>query len=121
MARAGKTSNCSNALPIRPASVISLTIPVYQSTAAEPIRSKVKAVIQEALSKSSSILQDPEPEIGIETFDSHNIILAVRPYIHPDDYWDATFEVYGLIKNAFNEAGIKAAYSEGVELGPIGD
>jgi len=82
---------------------------------------KVKAVIQEALSKSSSILQDPEPEIGIETFDSHNIILAVRPYIHPDDYWDATFEVYGLIKNAFNEAGIKAAYSEGVELGPIGD
>ena len=82
---------------------------------------KVKAVIQEALSKPSSILQNPEPEIGIETFDSHNIILVVRSYIHPYDYWDAIFEVYRLIKNAFNEAGIKAEYSEGVELGLIGN
>lgn len=82
---------------------------------------KVKKVIKEALSKSRYVIQDQEALIGIETYDSHNIVLAIRPYIKPDDYWDATFEIYGLVKNEFNKNDIKAAYSEGVELGPIGD
>ncbi len=82
---------------------------------------KVKKVIKEALSKSQYVIQDLEALIGIETYDSHNIILAIRPYIKPDNYWNATFEIYGLVKNEFNKNNIKAAYSEGVELGPIGD
>lgn len=82
---------------------------------------KVKSVIEEALSRSQYILPEPAAQIGIETYDSHNIVLAVRPYINPDDYWDATFEVYGQIKQAFSENDVKAAYSEGVELGPIGN
>jgi len=45
---------------------------------------------------------EPAAHIEIETYDSHSIILAVRPYIHPDDYWDATYEVYAKIKSAFN-------------------
>ncbi len=81
---------------------------------------KVKQVIQEALNRCDSILKDPVPHIGIVTYDSHNIVVAVRPYIHPDNYWDATFEVYGAIKQSFSENGIQAAYSEGVELGAIG-
>jgi len=82
---------------------------------------KVEKVIKEALGRSKYILKEPAAQIGIETYDSHNIVLAVRPYINPDDYWDATFEVYGQIKQAFNQHGVMAAYSEGVELGPIGD
>lgn len=82
---------------------------------------KVKEVIQEALDKSEFVLKDRAASIGIEEYESHNIVVAVRPYIHPDDYWNATFEVYGLIKGAFHKHGIRAAYSEGVELGPIGD
>jgi len=81
---------------------------------------RVKEVIQGALKKSEYINWTKEPKIGIETYDSHNIVLAIRPYILPDNYWDATYEIYGLIKSAFSAADIKAAYSEGVELGPIG-
>lgn len=81
---------------------------------------RVKEIIINALKSCDSILQTPEPHIGIEAYDSHNITLAVRPYIHPDNYWKSTFEVYSKIKEAFNEHGVKAAYSEGVELGPIG-
>ncbi len=81
---------------------------------------RVKEVIQKALNESDFILKDKEPFIGIEEYESHNIVVAVRPYIIPDHYWEATFEVYGKIKKAFHEHGIKAAYSEGVELGPIG-
>ena len=82
---------------------------------------KVKEVIQEALRQSEYVLNERPATIGIEEYESHNIVVAVRPYILPDHYWDATFEVYGLIKQAFHKHGIKAAYSEGVELGPIGN
>lgn len=81
---------------------------------------KVKTVIQSALDNSAYVLKEPAAQIGIETYDSHNIVLAIRPYINPDDYWDATFEVYSKIKAAFSANNIQAAYSEGVELGDIG-
>ena len=49
-------------------------------------------------------------------YDSHNIITAVRPYLIPDDFWEVTFEVYQRIKHF-----TKTKYSEGVEMGNIGD
>lgn len=82
---------------------------------------KVKEIISEVLLKVPHVLEEPAPEIGIETFDSHNIILAVRPYTHPDNYWEVTFAAHERIKAAFSEHGIQVAYSEGVEMGKIGD
>jgi small conductance mechanosensitive channel len=82
---------------------------------------KVKKIILDALINVKGILRDPEPMVGIESYDSHNIILAIRPFISPDDYWDVTFETHQHIKAAFSHHGIKMAYSEGVELGPIGE
>ena len=82
---------------------------------------KVKDVIIKSLQDFPLIMAEPAPLIGIESFDSHNIIVSVRPYIHPDNYWDATFEALGRIKKGFKEAGIEVAYSEGIELGKIGD
>ncbi len=81
---------------------------------------KVKQVILSALYEMPNIMQDPPPVVGIESYDSHNVILSVRPFIKPEDYWAVTFEANSKIKEAFSRAGIKVAYSEGVELGPIG-
>jgi|GEM_PF-254473 len=80
---------------------------------------KLKKVILEAL-KGYDILMHEPIMVGIDSYDTHNIILAVRPYVHPDDYWDAVYGCHERIKAAFNENGVKMAYSEGVELGPIG-
>ena len=82
---------------------------------------KVKQIILNALKNVKGILQDPGPMVGIESYDSHTIILGIRPFINPDDYWDVTFEAHQAIKAAFSHHGIKMAYSEGVELGPIGE
>lgn len=82
---------------------------------------KIKAVIEEALRNVEGILQDPAPEVGIESFDTHNIVVAVRPFIAPGNYWEGTFEVHAKVKAALSAAGIRMAYSEGVELGPIGE
>ncbi|GAB5555476.1 MAG: mechanosensitive ion channel [Saprospiraceae bacterium] len=81
---------------------------------------KVRQIISDAIASVDKVIKDMEPEIGIETYDSHNIVLAVRPFAKPDDYWEVTFEVYENIKRAFSENNIKVAYSEGVEIGKIG-
>ena len=81
----------------------------------------VKKTIMKALLSIPEVLADPEPEIGIINYDSHNIIIGIRPFIDPDHYWHVTYEAYRKIKEAFHREGIQVAYSEGVELGPIGD
>ena len=81
---------------------------------------RVSAILLEVLKGTPKVLEAPEPEVGIETYDSHSIVLAVRPYVHPDDYWEVTFDVYRRIKEAFHTHEIRVAYSEGVEIGAIG-
>lgn len=82
---------------------------------------KIKSIILEALKEVPYIMQNMETQIGIEQYDSHNIVVAVRPFINPDDYWEATFDAYSQIKQAFHQHNIQVAYSEGIELGTIGD
>ena len=81
---------------------------------------RVEAILHEVMRNAPKVLEDPAPEVGILSYDSHNIILAVRPYVLPDDYWDVRFDVYRRIKAAFHEHNINVAYSEGVEIGKIG-
>jgi small conductance mechanosensitive channel len=81
----------------------------------------IRRVILEAVNKSTYVLDEPAPMVGIESYDTHNIVVAVRPYVSPEDYWDATFEINELIKGALSTANIRMAYSEGVELGKIGE
>ncbi len=81
----------------------------------------VKSIIEKAINGTPKMLLDPSPEIGIESYDSHSIIVAVRPYCRPDDYWEVSFEVLERIKSAFHKNKIQVAYSEGVELGSIGE
>ena len=80
----------------------------------------VKQVILDALRSIDSIYQEPEPQVGIESFDTHVVVLSVRPFINPDHYWQAISDSYQAIKAAFNTNGIKIAYPEGVEMGVIG-
>lgn len=81
---------------------------------------RVRDAIMHQLTSIPKVLAEPFPEVGIERFDSHNIVIAVRPYVLPDDYWEVHFEVYERIKAAFHANNIKVAYSEGVEMGKIG-
>jgi len=82
---------------------------------------KVKTIIEKAIATIPNILETPQPEIGIEGYDSHSVQVAVRPYVEPDNYWEVTFACYENIKKAFSDHNIQVAYSEGVELGSIGE
>jgi small conductance mechanosensitive channel len=82
---------------------------------------RVKEIIENTLKDVPKILGNPMPEIGIQNFDSHNVQLIVRPYVIPDDFWEVTFDANMAIKKAFSHHNVKVAYSEGVEIGQIGD
>lgn len=82
---------------------------------------RLRAIILDCLRNLDVILNDPEPEVGIEAYDTHNVVVGIRPFVKPDDYWEATFAVNERVKRAMSEHGIKMAYSEGVELGVIGE
>ncbi len=82
---------------------------------------RVQQIIETALATVPKVLDNPKPEIGILTFDSHSITLIVRPYVLPDDFWEVTFNSNAAIKNAFHGHQVKVAYSEGVEIGLIGE
>jgi small conductance mechanosensitive channel len=82
---------------------------------------RIRDIILKEVNKIDKVLQDPPPEIGIETFDTHSVIVSVRPYVIPNDYWEVHFLVYEKIKAAFYEHKIKVAYSEGIELGNVGE
>ena len=82
---------------------------------------RVKEIIEKAIVDVDNILHEPKTEIGIENFDSHSIDVSVRPYVHPEFFWQVTFDTHEAIKKAFSDHKIQVAYSEGIELGAIGN
>jgi small conductance mechanosensitive channel len=82
---------------------------------------RVKEIINKVLAVNEHVINDPKPLIGIEEYDTHFIVVGVKPFVLPDDYWPVTYELNQQIKSAFHAHNVKMAYSEGVELGQIGD
>ncbi len=81
---------------------------------------KVKKILEDVVKNTPGVLSDPVPFVGIKDFDSHSIRLSVWPFAKVENYWDVLFAVNANLKKAMSEHNIKVAYSEGVELGPIG-
>ncbi|MFK8103044.1 MAG: mechanosensitive ion channel family protein [Saprospiraceae bacterium] len=71
---------------------------------------KVKAIIEEAIQKTPSVMSNPAPVVEIEKFDAHNVLLAVRPYATTENYWDVYFGVYKNVKAALGKHNIRVAY-----------
>lgn len=82
---------------------------------------KVEHIIKSTMSNLPILLKEPVPEVGITNFNSHNVEIAVNPYVLPDDFLKGKFEFNAAIKNALHANGIQVAYSEGVEMGAIGE
>ncbi|RUA08090.1 MAG: mechanosensitive ion channel family protein [Flavobacteriia bacterium] len=96
-------------------------IAVYIPTPYTESFPRVKKLISEALNEIPEILKNPEPIIEIDNFDTHNVIIAVRPYTKPDNYWIAIRKTRALIKKVYHENNIKIAYVEGYQLGEIAE
>ncbi len=81
---------------------------------------KVKQILHEAIYQVPKVLKEPEVEIGIADFDSHSLLIMVRPYVKPDDYWEVVFSAHEILKEALHKNNIAVPYSEGIEYGKFG-
>ncbi len=82
--------------------------------------SEVRQILSKAIDNVPKVLKKPTVEIGIADFDSHSLLIMVRPYVKPDDYWEVTFSAHEALKKALYENQIKVPYSEGIEFGKFG-
>ena len=81
---------------------------------------EVKKILLDAIYKVPKVLKEPPVEIGIADFDSHSLLIMVRPYVKPDDFWEVTFTAHEVLKEALYKNGVKVPYSEGIEYGKFG-
>lgn len=81
---------------------------------------EVKKILLDAIYKVPKVMKEPPVEIGIADFDSHSLLIMVRPYVRPDDYWEVTFTAHEVLKDALYQKGVKVPYSEGIEYGKFG-
>ena len=61
-------------------------------------------LLKEHLAKIPHVLTDPAPDVEILEFNLAGPVLAVRPYVHNDHYWQVYFDTNRVIRETFGEA-----------------
>jgi small conductance mechanosensitive channel len=61
-------------------------------------------LLKEHLAKVPHVLTDPSPDVEILEFNLAGPVLAVRPYVHNDHYWQVYFDTNHIIRQTFGEA-----------------
>ncbi len=64
--------------------------------------------LKDALPKIANVLADPAPTVEILTFNERGPVLAVRPCVHTDHYWQVYFDTNRMIRETFGAAGYPA-------------
>ncbi len=109
---ANKITNFSQRSYLR----LELEIPIFYSESFD----RVAAIIRSTLLELPEVLDKPEPEIGIKSFDSHNVILIVHPYTRTEDYWTTHYKVHQELLRAFAKTKVQLGFGEGLNLGEYG-
>ncbi len=83
---------------------VDLTVTVHHSVNS----SQAIQILREALDDIPNILSTPAPDVEILEFSLAGMVLAVRPYCKPTNYWQIYFDTNRLIRELFVEAGYPA-------------
>jgi small conductance mechanosensitive channel len=62
-------------------------------------------LLKEHLAKIPNVLAEPAPDVEILEFNLAGPVLAVRPYVNNDNYWQVYFDTNRVIRETFGEAG----------------
>jgi len=61
-------------------------------------------LLKEHLAKIPHVLTNPAPDVEILEFNLAGSVLAVRPYVHNDNYWQVYFDTNRVIRETFGQA-----------------
>ena len=67
------------------------------------------ARLKAALPAIANVVKEPQPDVEILTFNERGPVLAVRPYVRTDHYWQVYFDTNKVIRETFGAAGYPAA------------
>lgn len=73
---------------------------------------KAIKIINNILKKDKRILKDPEPQVVPKEFGDNAVIIAVRPSVEKDDYWDVYFSLVKEIKESFDKNNITIPFPQ---------
>ena len=73
---------------------------------------KAKQVIHNVIATDERILQDPPPEVFVSEHADSSVNFVVRPWVHPDHYWDVYFHMHEQLKLAFDREGISIPFPQ---------
>jgi small conductance mechanosensitive channel len=73
---------------------------------------QAKEVLMKVIENHPKVLKEPAPFVGVKELASSAVLLAVRPYATPQDYWDVYFTVMEEGKLALDKAGISIPYPQ---------
>ncbi len=73
---------------------------------------KAKDVIQQVLASDDRILKNPQPDVYVSEHGDSSVNFAVRPWVHPDHYWDVYFHTHEQLKLAFDREGITIPFPQ---------
>jgi small conductance mechanosensitive channel len=65
-------------------------------------------LLKERLAQIPHVLTEPAPDVEILEFTLAGPVLAVRPYVHNDNYWQVYFDTNRMIRATFGEAKFPA-------------
>lgn len=73
---------------------------------------QAKKVLETALATVPNVLTLPAASVNVLNLGDSSVELAVRPYAHPDDYWQVYFDTLEVCKIALDDAGIKIPFPQ---------
>ena len=65
--------------------------------------------LKEVLPTIANVMPEPKPDVEVATFTERGPVLAVRPYVHTNHYWQVYFDTNKAIRDTFGAAGYPAA------------
>ena len=77
---------------------------------------QTKEVLMNVLTSHPHVLKDPLPAVAVSELADSSVNFAVRPWAHPDNYWDVYFDITEKTKLALDDAGIEIPYPHAVEI-----
>lgn len=74
----------------------------------------VRALLLKTLQEHPRVLKEPEPQVGAVSFGDSAINFVLRPWVHVDQFWDATFEINEAIKRTLDGHGVEIPFPQRV-------
>lgn len=73
---------------------------------------KAKKILMKVLIDHEKVLSDPEPFVGVMELADSSVNLAVRPYCHPNNYWEVYFDINEQMKLALDRHEISIPFPQ---------